>query len=277
MNENQAIALYNVHYAALHEVVYLCNPEEQCNIMAIRDYIRSLPSHTGEKLIRKLSYQPPRIETLRDAMVEAEKIFSQSKEIASLRNARQQNTSGSVTPHLMDVSAIDKSGSEEIFQLSTGRSDFGPRNSTMRADSHNFKKFPQTQGKGFNNSNQNQNNNSNWKQHGNSYNVSPRKSFSKYRHPRGASRNFIKFPYNTAEKESIWLVLRRMIDYLKSMPTQQWEQIKSHKLMPKTTEVSEENVASISINEIQYTMNEDIDVIFNALVAADYIEEEEEA
>ena len=41
--------------------------------------------------------------------------------------------------------------------------------------------------------------------------------------------------------------------------------------------VSEDNIATISITEIQTILNEDIDLIFDALVIGDYIEEEEEA
>ena len=57
---------------------------------------------------------------------------------------------------------------------------------------------------------------------------------------------------------------------------------KAAKRLPKftstnTDEVSEDNIATISITEIQTILNEDIDLIFDALVIGDYIEEEEEA
>ena len=41
--------------------------------------------------------------------------------------------------------------------------------------------------------------------------------------------------------------------------------------------ISEDNIATISITKIQTILNEDIDLIFDALVIADYIEDEEEA
>ena len=42
-------------------------------------------------------------------------------------------------------------------------------------------------------------------------------------------------------------------------------------------EVSEDNIAVMNIAEIQAILNEDIDLIFDALVIGDYIEDEEEA
>ena len=42
-------------------------------------------------------------------------------------------------------------------------------------------------------------------------------------------------------------------------------------------EISEDNIATISITEIQTILNEDLDLIFDALFIGDYIEDEEEA
>ena len=41
-------------------------------------------------------------------------------------------------------------------------------------------------------------------------------------------------------------------------------------------EVSEDNIATISIKEIQTILNEDIYLIFDAVVIGDYIKDEEE-
>ena len=42
-------------------------------------------------------------------------------------------------------------------------------------------------------------------------------------------------------------------------------------------EVSEDAIATTSISEIQNILNEDTELIFNALVISDYIKDEEEA
>ena len=44
-----------------------------------------------------------------------------------------------------------------------------------------------------------------------------------------------------------------------------------------TEEVSKENIATMAIMDIQSILNEDVDLIFDALVIGDYIEDEEEA
>ena len=57
---------------------------------------------------------------------------------------------------------------------------------------------------------------------------------------------------------------------------------KQQKELPKfvnrtVDEISEDNIATIAITEIQTFLNEDIDLFFDALVIGDYIEDEEEA
>ena len=69
--------------------------------------------------------------------------------------------------------------------------------------------------------------------------------------------------------------LRNMIDFLKGKTDKVIEDIKR---MPKVNprgvnEVSEDLIATISIEEIQSILKEDINTIYDALVASDYIEE----
>ena len=73
--------------------------------------------------------------------------------------------------------------------------------------------------------------------------------------------------------------LRNMIDFLKGKTDKVVEDIKR---MPKVNqrgvnEVSEDSIATISIEEIQRILKEDINTVYNALIASDYIEEVTEA
>ena len=73
--------------------------------------------------------------------------------------------------------------------------------------------------------------------------------------------------------------VRNMIDFLKGKTDNLIEDIKS---MPKVSprgvnEVSEDSIATISIEEIQRILKEDINTVYDALVASDYIEEVTEA
>ena len=69
--------------------------------------------------------------------------------------------------------------------------------------------------------------------------------------------------------------LRSMIDFLKGKTHRVVEDIKR---MPKVNlrgvnEVSEDSIATIFIEEIQRILKEDVNTIYDALIASDYIEE----
>ena len=69
--------------------------------------------------------------------------------------------------------------------------------------------------------------------------------------------------------------LRNMIDFLKGKTDKVVEDIKR---MPKVNlrgvnEVSEDSIATISIEEIQRILKEDVNTVYGTLVASDYIEE----
>ena len=73
--------------------------------------------------------------------------------------------------------------------------------------------------------------------------------------------------------------LRNMVDFLKGKTDKVVEDIKR---MPKVNpravnEVSEDSIATISIEEIQRILKEDINTVYDALIASDYIEEVTEA
>ena len=70
-----------------------------------------------------------------------------------------------------------------------------------------------------------------------------------------------------------------MIDFLKGKTDKVVEDIKR---MPKVNprgvnEVSEDSIATISIEEIQRILMEDVNIVYYALIASDYIEEIAEA
>ena len=66
-----------------------------------------------------------------------------------------------------------------------------------------------------------------------------------------------------------------MIDFLKGKTDKVVEDIKRMpKINPRgVNKVSEDSIATISIEEIQRILKEDINTVYDALVASDYIEE----
>ena len=73
--------------------------------------------------------------------------------------------------------------------------------------------------------------------------------------------------------------LRIMIDFLKGKMDKVVEDIKKiPKVNPRgVNEVSEDSIPTISIEEIQRILKEDVNTVYDALVASDYIEEIAEA
>ena len=69
--------------------------------------------------------------------------------------------------------------------------------------------------------------------------------------------------------------LRNMIDFLKGKTDKVVEDIKRMlKVNPRgVNEVSEDSIATISIEEIPKILKEDVNTIYDTLVASDYIEE----
>ena len=106
------------------------------------------------------------------------------------------------------------------------------------------------------------------------------RKINKYKHHAREPRNNIKFEYTISRGEKeIMRTLRNMIDFLKGKTEKVVEDIKR---MPKVNprgvnEVSEDSIATISIEEIQKILKEDVNTVYDALVASDYIEEVAEA
>ena len=102
------------------------------------------------------------------------------------------------------------------------------------------------------------------------------RKINKYKHHAREPRNNIKFKYTISRgEEEIMRTLRSMIDFLKGKTEKVVEDIKR---MPKVNprgvnKVSEDSTATISIEEIQRILKEDVNTIYDALVASDYIEE----
>ena len=70
-------------------------------------------------------------------------------------------------------------------------------------------------------------------------------------------------------------MVRNFINFIKANPTTR-EQYKSNKLATckeYNNEVNESEIHSSSLDQVQQLINEDKDIVFNVLVAADYIDE----
>ena len=74
------------------------------------------------------------------------------------------------------------------------------------------------------------------------------------------------FEYTNQKPLELKQTVRNFIDFMKTCLASR-KQLKSH------NEVNESEIHSSSLDEVQELINEDTDLVFDALVAADYIDE----
>ena len=120
-------------------------------------------------------------------------------------------------------------------------------------------------------------NNKSWNPRYNySNNYDSRRRLNRYRHQARDPKNKIKFEYNIADKDMM-SNLRRTVEDLKQYPQANRNSFK--KFLPGVTrqknqeEVREDTIAEMEIEKVQEILKEDIDLVFDALVIQDYIEE----
>ena len=196
-------------------------------------------------------------------MDHALKIDQESRQSEVMRNRRNNSSDTTVTTTVNEISDID------INYVASRKGDSRFK-STMKSGY-------QREGKDFsprNRQNDSFQNNRGWNSPRND-NQNFRK-INKYKHHVREPRNNIKFEYTISRGEKeIMRTLRNMIDFLKGKTEKVVEDIKR---MPKVipggvNEVSEDSIATISIEEIQRILKEDVNTVYDALVASDYIEE----
>ena len=156
---------------------------------------------------------------------------------------------------------------ESVNFMQTRRGD-GKFNSTMKNYS------PGNKQGNYSNYNNSDNFSKNWSPQRNKFN---RRRLQRYKHQPRWPKCDIKFEYNARDKNMMGN-LRRTINYMKEGTQNREAARRLPKFVNRTIdEISEDNIATMSITKIQTILNEDIDLIFDALVIGDYIEDEEEA
>ena len=263
LDSNDTLAAHNAEYEAVHTVAYGISVEEQNDEQILRAYANTLSNYTATKLNRKIVRRGSRIKTLKDTMEEAEILDSQSRqeEISKIERDSIRNTT--VIDPINDISLTD----ESVNFMQTRRGD-GKFNSTMKNYS------PGNKQGNYSNYNNSDNFSKNWSPQQNKFN---RRRLQRYKHQPRWPKHDIKFEYNTRDKNMMGN-LRRTINYMKEGAQNREAAKRLPKFVNRTIdEISKDNIATMSITEIQTILNEDIDLIFDALVIGDYIKDEEEA
>ena len=102
-----------------------------------------------------------------------------------------------------------------------------------------------------------------------------RRQPNKYQHYRNQPKAQIIFEYIDQNLLEMMQMVRGYINFMKANPTTR-DQCKTNKLAickEYNNEVNEAEIHSSNLDQVQQLINEDTDLVFNALVAADYIDE----
>ena len=308
VDEDESLLAHNSEYAAVHEAAHGITPEEQRSELALMDYTRTLPQFTCDELTKQITCPKSKIHNLRDAMNWAESLDRQGRQRElnrQERNALRETTIREETVNEMSIQdeVNFMSGRNDGHFNSTMKSNSGRWNNSLnrnnsynggRDNSYNGDRNNSHYG-GRNNSYQGKNNfysdnrsdrnnpdsrswnNRSWNPRYNySDNYNSRRRLNRYRHQPRDPKNNIRFEYN-AKDTNIYSTLRNTVDQLKEHP--QADRYKFKKMFPKVTghrnkeEVREDTIAEMKMEDLQGILKEDVDLIFDALVLHDYIEE----
>ena len=286
LDNNESLLAHNAEYAAVHKAAYGIPPERQTLRHVFLDYLISLPEFTSELLTRKIVRDDTKIQNLRQAMDEAEKIHKQARqeEITKLERSAMTETVISSGESVNELSMT-----EDVNFMPPGRPD-NNFNSTMKNNGGHQGNYSRGRNNSYYYNNNNRNNlysdgnsrnssysdSKNWNsRHNYSNNYDSRRKLRRYSHQPRDPKSKVQFEYNIHDR-NMMQNLRRAVDSLKDEP--QFNRNRFKQMAPRMShrsqeEVCEDAIAEIKIQEIQEILKEDLDLIFDALVIQDYINE----
>ena len=273
MPPNKPLASWNHEWTTVHEIAYRTPPQMQRMVPVIEDYMKSLEDGVADRVSEKFSKVGSSLETLAQVMDMAVRVDKENRTVQYRRTQRQGLHND--TKILDTVNQITTP-----VEISVIQDHSGPMSSTMKSSSSSHhgdhRSFNKSRHDSFGCSRRDSgfDNNSN-----RSFNGGYRK-INKYQHRPGNPKNNIRFEYAAGKgDQELYRVLHRMIDFLKGMSVNDRQKFKEfRKYSPRTVnEVSEDQIATVAINEICDALHSDVDLVYDALVASDYIEEISEA
>ena len=305
----EPLVTFNHRYKAIHRVAFGLSTSEQYNKTIIIEYARKLPQNARDKLLRKIAKKNSYIRTLDDAFKQAIEI---NRETSFVEAASGQYNDQTYTKIETQVNKLDDSFQDcdinTINTRSMNRSSDGSHNgsfnrSSSRSNSLNssYNSRPNYRNNSYasnsnsynrqgyyreNNRNRgyqlnqrydqkNQNYQSRYDNNQDRYRFDNRRRPNKYQHHRNQPKAQIIFKYTDQNMLEMLQMVRSFINFMKTNPTTR-EQFKANKLTTRkeyNNEINKSEINSCNLDQVQQLINEDKDIVFDALVAADYIDE----
>ena len=309
---HEPLVTFNHRYKAIHKVAFGLSPSQQENRNAIVEYAKKLPLNTRDKLLRKIAKKNSYIETLDDAFKQAIEINRETSfvEAASGRYNDQNGTKietqinelddsfQDCDNNVMNTRSTNRSGdgsfngsfnrsssrNNSFNSLQNSRSSYRNNNYSSSNDSHNsysrqgynrdnnrYRGHQQNQR--YEQRNPNYQNRYDNKQDRNRFDN--RRRPNKYQHHRNQHKTQIIFEFSDQDMIEMMKTVRGFINLIKANPTSR-EQYKVNKLTARkeyNNKGNESQIHSSNLDQVQQLINEDTDLVFDTLVAADYIDE----
>ena len=304
----EPLVTFNHRYEAIHRVAFSLSPNEQHNKTIVMEYAKKLPQNTRDKLLGKIAKKNSYIRTLEDAFKQAIEINRETSFIAAASGcySEQNNTRIDTQIKKLDDSfqecninamntratnrstnglhngSFDRSGSRNSSLNSSYNSRPSYRNNSYsnNSDSYNRQGYNRdnNRNRGYQPNNRydqkNQCYQNRYDNNQDRYRYDNRWRPNKYQHHRNQPKAQIIFKYSDQNMSEMLKTVRNFIDCMKANPTTR-EHFKTNKLTTRkeyNNEINESEINACNLDQVQL-INEDKDIVSDALVAADYIGE----
>ena len=305
---HEPLVTFNHRYKAIHKVAFGIPTRQQENKMVLIEYAKKLPTNTPDKLLRKLAKKNSYIKTLDDAFRQAIDINKESSfvEAATGRSNDQANTRIDTQVNeledsfqdydinAMSTRANNRSGDRSwnnsfdkppqknnSFNSSySSRSNYRDNNYSSSEDNQNRQGFQRdyTRSNGYQQTprydQRNQHYQYRYDNNQDRNRFDNKRRPNKYQHHRNQHKAQIIFEFSDQNMMEMMQTVRGFINLIKANPTTR-DHYKTNKLANRKydNEVNESEIKTSNLDQVQQFFNEDTGVVFDALVAADYIDE----
>ena len=308
ISANEPLVTFNHRYKAIHKVAFGMSTRQQDNKTVIIEYAKKLPTNTRDKLLRKIAKKNSYIKTLDDAFRQAIDINRETSfvEAATGKSSDHNNTRidtqineledsfQDYDINAMSTRATNRSGDRSwnnSFDKSSqrnnsfnsshsSRSNYRDNSYSSSEDTQNRQAFHRdnTRNRGYQQTprydqrNQNYQNRYENNQDRNRFDNTRRPN--KYQHHRNQHKAQVIFEFSDQNMMEMMQTVRGFINLIKANPTTR-DHYKTNKLASRKydNEVNESEIKTSNLDQVQQFFNEDADVVFDALVVADYIDE----
>ena len=307
ISASKPLVTFNHRYEAIHKVAFGISTRQQENKTVIIEYAKKLPINTRGKLLRKIAKKNPYNKMLDDAFKQAIDINRETSFVEAATGRYNDQIGTKIETQINELEdSFQEYDINAMSTRSTNRSGDGSWNGSFDRSSHRNNSFNSSQnsrsnyrGNSYSSNDDSQNrqgfsrdNSRNrgyqqqlrYEQRSQNYqnrydNNQDRNRFdnrrrpNKYQHHRNQHKAQVIFKFSDQNMMEMMQMVRGFINLIKANPTTR-EHYKSNKLVTRkyNNEVNESEIQSSSLDQVQQFFNEDTDLVFDTLVAADYID-----